>query len=166
MKKQNEIIEEVAVAEKRYLTFEMDEVYAIEMQVVKEVIRYKSVTPVPQVPEYVAGVMNVRGTIFAVIDMRKRLKKSDREDFERCCIIIIEAEDDQIGLLVDDIADIAYIPVDRLTLPPQIPNSYAQNFIKELGVLETGVIQILDTDRVISLGDVEAVDLAVQEAEL
>lgn len=156
--------QEDIVEKKKYLTFELDEIFALEMTRVKEIIQYKPITKVPEAPAYIEGVINLRGTILPVINMRARLRKEDRSDLERRCIVIVSLEgEEDLGLLVDDMADIIEIPVDKIVPPPQVGSNYAHVFVKEIGLLDEEVIQIIDGDKLIHLEELAAVEAATQE---
>lgn len=150
---------------KRYLTFDLDECYALDMDLVAEVIQSKPVTPVPETPAYIAGVINLRGAVIPVIDMRARFLKEQREDLLRRCILIISFGEMMIGLLVDDNADITELDPEQLAAPPQVGNHYSHVFIKSIGMTEGKVILVIDTDKLVHLEEINAMDIGETRAE-
>jgi len=151
----------------RYLTFTLDECYALNMDYIVEVIQYKPVTPVPETPSYIAGVINLRGTIVPVIDMRERFLKEPHRELSRRCILIIRFNDMLIGLLVDDNADIEELDPEKLTAPPQVGSNYSHVFIKSIGIKDDGMILIIDADKLIHLDELEVMDVPqiIEETE-
>ncbi|NLM79860.1 MAG: purine-binding chemotaxis protein CheW, partial [Clostridiales bacterium] len=95
----------------RYLTFSLDsECYGIEIKYVTEIIGIQPITEVPEMPEYIKGIINLRGRIIPVMDVRLRFKKPFREYDERTCIIVIEIRDIVLGLIIDRVSEVLTIP--------------------------------------------------------
>lgn len=102
---------------RKYLLFEVDEEYALELDTVLEIIELCDVTRVPEAPDYVAGIINLRGNVVPVIDVRKRFRKPLGENVIARCIIICDIADNRLGLIVDNVIDLIEIEDDRLQAP-------------------------------------------------
>lgn len=142
----------------KYLTFELDESYALEMSCIVEIIEYKTVTAVPETPAYIAGVINVRGTILPVIDLRARFHLPGASGKSRRCLIIILFEGQKIGLLVDSVTDLLEIAAEKITPPPQAGASYSHVFIKGIGITDSGMVLIADPDKLVNLDELAFLD--------
>lgn len=142
-----------AELDNKYLIFMVDEHYAIELKSVIEIVECREVTAVPETPPYVEGVVNLRGTVIPVINLRTRFKKSAAHSSVRQCIIVTEFEGAQIGLIVDNVVDLVTLEPDKVSPPPQVGANYAHVFIKELGVQGDQMYLIVDTDKLVNLDD-------------
>lgn len=133
----------------KFLTFSLGpEVYGIEIQFVTEIIGMQAITEIPDLPGYIKGIINLRGKIIPVIDVRLRFQKPYREYNDRTCIVIVEIRETALGLIVDGVEEVLTIAGGDIALPPQFDNgSYQQRFIKGIGKVNKDVKLILDTDR-------------------
>ena len=136
----------------KFLTFFLgDEVYGIEIKFVTEIIGMQSVTEIPDLPEYVKGIINLRGKIIPVVDVRLRFKKLYREYNDRTCIVVVDIKGVVVGLIVDTVAEVLTIPTQDIVPPPQFNSgSHYQRFIKGIGKVDNGVKLILDCDRLLN----------------
>lgn len=143
----------------KYLTFSLGaEVYGIEIKYVIEIIGLQSITEVPDLPEYVKGIINLRGKIIPVIDVRLRFKKPSKEYNDRTCIVVVDVRSLTVGLIVDTVAEVLTIAEQDIVPPPQLNNgAYYQRFTKAIGKVGSDVKLILDCDRL--LNDAEVDDL-------
>lgn len=140
--------------ENKYLLFSVDEEYALALSDIGEIIQYREVTRVPDTPDYVAGIINMRGHVVPVIDVRKRFKKPEKQgDLSRRCIIFANVEDNQLGLIVDDVLDLIEIEPENLKEPPQVGNNYIHVFIKYIGIYGNTMQLIVDTDKLVNYND-------------
>ena len=136
--KQQEVEE---VATRKYLTFRTDNLlFGIEAEIVMEIITNYSATYVPMVPSYVRGIINLRGQIIPLLDMRQRL---NIEPIETDCIIVIDVGDVRIGILVDAVSQIIDIPIDSI-LP--VPQHNAQKYVSGMCNMpdNSGTMLVLD----------------------
>lgn len=134
--------------EGRYLTFMLgNETFGIEIRVVTEIISIQPLNPVPDVPDYVKGVINLRGKIFPVIDMRLKFKKSPVAYTERTCIIIISTEKFQAGLIVDSVAEVLALTGDDIAPPPNTVGKFGNRYINGIGKKEDRVTLLLDCEK-------------------
>lgn len=156
MAEENKAIElEEDTQKEKFLTFYLDkEVYGLEISLVIEIIGIQPITQVPEMPEYVRGIINLRGKIIPVMDMRLRFKKEFKEYTDRTCVIVVEAKDILLGLIVDGVAEVLTIIADNIVSPPEI--KAAQNkYIKGIGKIGEEVKLLLDCDKIFNENDEE-----------
>ena len=135
----------------QYLTFEIDnEDYGIGIANIKEIISVSPITKVPHTPDYVKGIINLRGDIIAVIDVRKRFLKEEKEYDELTCIVVIEYGEFSLGLIVDNVKEVLYIYEDSVVSPPSAKLNYANQFIKNIGKVGDEIKLILDLDKLLA----------------
>ena len=139
----------------KYLTFLLDkEVYAIEIRFVTEIIGIQPITQVPGLPDYIKGIINLRGKIIPVMDVRLRFKKKPVDYNDRTCIIVIDIENISIGLIVDNVSEVLSISDENIVSPPEMNRGYENNYIKAIGKVENDVKLIVDCMELLS--DMEA----------
>lgn len=130
----NTFSEEEDEQKDKYLTFTLgNESYGIEIRYVTEIIGIQPITDVPELPEYIRGIINLRGKIIPVMDVRLRFKKPFREYNDRTCIIVIAVEDTAIGLIIDSVSEVLSIPDTEIVQPPEytkMTNRYIQGIGK------------------------------------
>ncbi|HWR21900.1 MAG TPA: chemotaxis protein CheW [Feifaniaceae bacterium] len=120
----------------RYLTFLLgEEVYGIAIGDVIEIIGVLPVTPLPKAPDYLKGIMNLRGKIVPVIDVRLKFKKPAAKYTERTCIVVVEVQEMTVGLLIDEVSEVLTIESRDIVPPPALKDSRS-NYIS--GVSNTG----------------------------
>lgn len=134
----------------KYLTFSLGkEDYGVEIRFVTEIIGIQQITEVPELPDYVKGIINLRGKIIPVMDIRLRFKKEPREYNDRTCIIVIEVEDISIGLIIDTVEEVLTISEHEVVPPPQFDNEFHHKYIKGIGKVENTVKLIIDCERLL-----------------
>jgi purine-binding chemotaxis protein CheW len=148
----------------QYLTFRLDsETFALEISKVREVLDFTTVTKVPQTQDFMLGVINLRGSVVPVVDMRLKFGMSKAEATVNACIIIVEIELDGeitvLGALADSVQEVLEIPPDQIEPPPRIGTGLNTQFIRGMGHHGAQFIIILDIDKVFS-----AEELAVRQA--
>lgn len=132
----------------KYLTFFLDgEVFGIDICNVLEIISVSAITWIPENPESIKGIINLRGSIIPVIDVRIRFNKQERPYDELTCIIVIEYKDNNIGLIVDTVNEVVHIPEHLISLPPNAKLKYQNKFIKGIGKVDNEVQLLLDLDK-------------------
>lgn len=139
--------------ESKYLLFEVDEEYALPLTHVIEIIEAREITKVPETPDYIAGILNLRGHVIPVLDVRKRFRKPARPDAPRRCVIIASVEQNPLGLLVDNVIDLIEIQPEQLKDPPQVGSSYINVFIGHIGIGENKMHLIVSADRLVNYND-------------
>lgn len=139
----------------QYLTFKLeDEIFAVDIGKVREVLDFTAVTKVPQTPDFMLGVINLRGSVVPVVDMRLKFGMSRTEKTVNTCIIIveidIEGESTIIGALADSVQEVMDLEPDQIEPPPRIGTRLKTKFIKGMGKKDEQFIIILDIDKVFS----------------
>lgn len=135
----------------KYLTFQLgNEVFGIEIKFVTEIIGMQAITYVPEVPDYVKGIINLRGQIIPVIDMRIKFKKEPMEYNDRTCIIVINIADTSIGFIVDSVSEVMNISDDNIVPPPNYKTGFKNKYIKGIGKDGKDVKLLLDCQKIIS----------------
>jgi len=142
----------------KYLTFAVGrEDYGIEICHVTEIIGIQKITEVPDMPGYVKGVINLRGKVIPVMDVRLRFKMEQREYDDRTCIVVVDVDSAAIGLVVDTVKEVADIPSGQIELPPDVAERGTQHYIKGLGKLGEQVKILLDVERLVKKEGLEAI---------
>ncbi|MCL1861948.1 MAG: chemotaxis protein CheW [Defluviitaleaceae bacterium] len=132
----------------QYLTFAIeDEDYGVEIAFVKEIIKMQSITKVPEMPSFIEGIINLRGDLIGVLDVRKRFGKEPKEHDEETCIIVLSYNDYTLGIIVDAVQETAIIPSDRIAPPPSAKLSYANQFVRNIGKVGDEVKLLMDVER-------------------
>ncbi len=134
----------------KYLIFSMEnELYGIEIRYITEIIGIQPITVVPEMPQYVKGITNLRGKIIPVMDARLRFKKAGREYDDRTCIIVLDANDISTGLIVDSVSEVIVIADEDIAPPPDI-NKGGLKYIKGIGKADGNVKLLLDCQRILT----------------
>jgi len=145
---QEEILEEQEDTQHgRFLTFALgDEVFGIEIRYVTEIIGMQPVTKLPEVPDFIKGIINLRGKIIPVIDVRLKFKKNAVEYNDRTCIIVIETSDLCVGLIVDNVAEVIAIEDENIVPPPDSRSGVQNRYISGIGKVGNEVKLLLDCE--------------------
>lgn len=139
----------------RYLTFQIhNEVYGIEIRYVTEIIGIQPITVVPELPEYMKGIINLRGKIIPVMDVRVRFKKPEIDYNDRTCVVVIDIGNVSIGLIVDNVSEVLSIPEAEIVAPPDIRNE-SNRYIKGIGKVGSDVKLLLDCDKLLNEQEAE-----------
>lgn len=134
----------------RYLTFPVgDETFAIEIRCVNEIIGMYPITRLPDVPVHVKGIINLRGKIVPVIDIRLKFKKPPVEYDERTCIIVMETGGLYAGLIVDSVSEVLTIPDEEIVAPPEYGANAQNRYISGIGTSDGKVKLILDANELL-----------------
>ena len=134
----------------RFLTFALtDEIYGIEISYVTEIIGIQPITKVPELPEYIRGIINLRGKIIPVMDVRLRFRKQQLDYNDRTCVIVIDLLGQSMGLIVDRVEEVLTIPESDIVVPAD-ENILSNKFIKGIGKVENSVKLILDCNRLLN----------------
>jgi purine-binding chemotaxis protein CheW len=139
----------------KYLTFELGaEVYAIEVLQVNEIIRMVEITRVPRTPSFVRGVINLRGRIVPVVDLRLRFGLESKQDSDRTCIVVVHRSggkgNNVMGLVVDHVRDVLEISEDQIDPPPTFGASSNSAFVLGLGKLSSAVAIMIDVEKILT----------------
>lgn len=146
----------------KYLTFHLGgEAYGIEILKVQEIIGMISVTHIPRTPAFVRGVVNLRGKVIPVIDLRLKFGLLEQADTERTCIVVVQVEHAGLrvtmGIIVDEVSEVLDIRGDQLEPAPSFGGSVDTDFILGMGKVGQKVVMLLDVDRVLSGDEVTLV---------
>lgn len=139
----------------KYLTFALgNEEYGLEILKVREIIGLMDITRVPRMPDFVRGVINLRGKIIPVIDLRLRFGMSEQEDTKETCIIVVDLEKLLIGVVVDKVSEVLDIIADKIEGAPDFGISVDTEFILGVGKCDDNVVMILDIAKVLTTDDI------------
>lgn len=142
----------------KFLTFAIgEEVYGIEIEYVTEIIGVQSITEVPELPDYIKGIINLRGKIIPVLDVRLRFNQMPIEYDDRTCTIVIDINSLIVGIIVDTVLEVLSIEDENIAPPPDGRSSkFSSEYIKGIGKTSSGVKLLLDCDKLI--GESNGVD--------
>lgn len=127
-----------------------DEEYGVDILMVQEIIRMMQVTKVPNAPDFVDGVINLRGRIIPVIDLRCKLGLSRKEHDKNTRIIVVEVSGKTVGFIVDAVTEVLRIPANITEPPPDLITSVNSEFIKAVGKLEDRLLILIDLEKILS----------------
>jgi purine-binding chemotaxis protein CheW len=147
-----------AEEQNQYLTFQLGgEMFAIGILNIKEIIEYGSLTEVPMMPEFIRGVINLRGAVVPVVDLAARFGRKRTEVTRRTCIVIIEVETDDekhdVGLVVDSVSEVLEIAAGEIEPAPSFGTKIRADFIHGMGKVNGKFVIILSVNNVLSLDD-------------
>ncbi|MBU0755045.1 MAG: chemotaxis protein CheW [Planctomycetes bacterium] len=144
--------EEEDTLKNKYLAFQIeDQEYAIEIRYVLEIVGIQKITEVPDMPKYVLGVINLRGKVIPIIDVRKRFQMAERAYDNRTCIIVVALQDTTVGLVVDCVAEVLMINEEAIDPPPAVNRGHGSHYIMGMGKVGEAVKILIDLNRL--LGD-------------
>ena len=155
----------------QYLTFKLeDEIFALDIAKVREVLDFSRITKVPQTPDFMLGVINLRGSVVPVVDMRLKFGLTKAETTVNSCFIIVEIELDAettvLGTLVDSVQEVMELDPDQIEAPPRIGTRLNTKFIKGMGKRDDQFMIILDIDKVFSVDELTMVREIGEEDKL
>ena len=135
----------------KFLTFFLaDEEYGIEILKVQEIIGLMPVTRIPRTPDYVRGVINLRGKIIAVTDLRKKFGMEYVDETSETCIIVVQTNGVEIGVMVDKVSEVLDIPAAEIESTPSFGSSVPTEFLLGIGNTQSGVKLLLNIERILS----------------
>ena len=141
----------------KYLTFNLaEETYGLPILTVREIIGLMQITRVPRMPEFVRGVINLRGKVIPVIDLRVKFGLPGIEDTKEACIIVVDVENMLMGVKVDMVSEVMDIGADRIEDTPSFGVQVDTRFISGLGKAKEKVVIILDIAKVLTTGELAA----------
>ena len=161
-KTMDQAVKAMAHREGKYLTFSLaEEEYGIGILKIKEIIGMMPVTTVPRTPEYVKGVINLRGKVIPIIDLRLRFGMESIDYSERTCIIVVEIDGQtgtvQVGVVVDAVSEVLNVDTKDIEDTPQFGRSLDTEYILGMAKMEGGVKILLDVDQVLTGEESEAI---------
>lgn len=156
----------------QYLTFVLDnEEYAVDILRVQEIRGWESVTRIPNTPDYIRGVLNLRGAIVPIIDLRRRFALSIVEYNQTTVIVVLRVEKEDgsgsriMGIIVDGVSEVYSVPDEQVREAPDFGTKVRTEFIKGLATMEDKMVIILDIDRMLNSDELAVVD-AVAKTDL
>lgn len=146
----------------RFLTFSLDkESYGIEIKHVTEIIGIQEITEIPELPEYVKGIINLRGKIIPIMDVRLRFKKEPKEYNDRTCVIVVDLRNISIGLVVDRVSEVLTIPEQDIVEPPQMNKGFNNRYVRKIGKVGNDVKLLLDCEKLLTDDELEDISLVM-----
>lgn len=152
----------------KYVTFKSgNEYFGLKIEYVNEIIVYQDITEIPESDDYIKGLINLRGKIIPVIDVRVRFKQEPMEYTDRTCIIIVNVNDIVVGLIVEKIAEVVEIKEEDILPPPSIViggDEKVQNkYVYAIGKVGDSVKLLVDPDRILKDEDITLMEQAIEE---
>lgn len=140
------------------------ELYGIGIDAVREIVRVPDITEVPDAPGFLQGVINLRGRIVPVIDLRKRLRLKGSEISKSSRVLVTDNSGSLLGLLVDSVAEVLKIQPDAVEEPPEMVSAVGVEYIAGVAKLDGRLIILLDLNRILSLEDMKKVAASVEDS--
>ena len=155
---------EASSYEGKFLTFVLGkEEYGIEILKVREIIGLMDITTVPQTPDYMKGVINLRGKVIPIIDLRSKFSMAEVEHTQETCIIVVEVGSAQVGIIVDSVSEVTDISGEDIEDAPSFGQDIDTSFIMGLGKTKQKIIILLDIEKVLTAEDLKMVEQAAAE---
>lgn len=143
----------------RYLIFALEnELYGIEIKYITEIIGLQPITAVPELPKFICGIINLRGKIIPVMDVRLRFNKNFRQYDDRTCVIIIELMNLTMGMIVDSVEEVLTIPDSEIVDPSEV-SMVINKYIKGIGKVNNEVKLLLDCSKLLSIEETDKLNM-------
>lgn len=142
-----------------------NETYGIAISAVNEIIRMQAITEVPRTPDFVEGVINLRGRIVPVIDLRKRFRLEVAEQTQASRIMVVEMQDLVVGMIVDSVTEVLRLPSDSIEPTPPMVSGVDAAYLRGVGKRDDRLIILLDIDKVLYTKEQEEVAASLQEMD-
>ena len=166
MSEEIEELEDIDSQKDKYLTFHIgEEDYAISISYVTEIIGMLKITEVPQTPDYIKGVINLRGKVIPVMDIRLRFGMSARDYDERTCVIVVQYKENIVGLVVDTVSEVLDIPEEDVENSQSFNQAAENNFICGMGKIHDQIKMVIDVNALLFRDDILISDIADTEEE-
>ncbi|MCL1479171.1 chemotaxis protein CheW [Marinobacter sp. M3C] len=135
----------------QYVTFRLDdETYGINVMQIQEVLRYSEIAPVPGSPDYVLGIINLRGNVVTVIDTRRRFGLNDADITDTSRIVVMESADQVMGILVDSVAEVVYLKSSEIETAPNVGSEESARFIQGVCNKNGELIILVEFDKMLT----------------
>jgi purine-binding chemotaxis protein CheW len=142
---------------RQFISFSVgEEEYGLELLRVKEVIRIREITWLPKAPTFVKGIINLRGDVIPIIDLRDKFGLESRENTASTRVIVVEVDGRLMGMVVDSASQVVRIPADQIDPPPPVLGGFSQEFITGVGKLDDKLIILLNTDAILTIEELQA----------
>ncbi len=166
MSEEIEELEDIDSQKDKYLTFHIgEEDYAISISYVTEIIGMLKITEVPQTPDYIKGVINLRGKVIPVMDIRLRFGMPARDYDERTCVIVVQYKENIVGLVVDTVSEVLDIPEEDVENSQSFNQAAENNFICGMGKISDQIKMVIDVNALLFRDDLLISDIADTEEE-
>ncbi|HAQ41616.1 MAG TPA: chemotaxis protein CheW [Clostridiales bacterium] len=140
----------------KFLTFFIeDQLFGISIADVVQIVGMQDITKVPEFPSYAKGVINLRGIIIPIIDVRLRLKKEEAAYNERTCIIVTNINGSYIGFIVDSVNEVTKISEEDVSAPPHMGSDYVNTYITGIAKIENTIVLIMDIKKMLNEKEIE-----------
>jgi purine-binding chemotaxis protein CheW len=151
--------EEEGSTDNKYLTFSIaEEVYGIDISDVTEIVEIQKITVVPDMPKYVKGIINLRGKVIPIVDLRLRFNMEARDFDDRTCIVIVNVRKSSIGFIVDTVLEVVVIPEKDVSEPPQFKSTGShENYVTGIGKVGEHVKILLDAEKIVHQDEIEKI---------
>jgi purine-binding chemotaxis protein CheW len=144
----------------RYLAFMVgNEAFGIEIKYVTEIIGIQTITEMPEMPNFVKGIINLRGRIIPLIDIRLRFGKEPRDYDDRTCVIVVDIEGFSYGLIVDSVYEVLTIPDEEISPLPGINTVSGNRFVKNIGKTAGGIVLVVDCEKLLTADEIAEIAL-------
>ena len=135
----------------QWVTFQLDrETYGVNVKQVREVLRYTDIAPVPGAPKYVLGIINLRGNVVTIIDTRLRFGLDSADVTDNTRIVIIEAETQTVGILVDSVAEVVYLKSSEIDVAPNVGTDECAKFIQGVCNRDDDMLILVDLNKLLT----------------
>ncbi len=154
-----EELEELYSTSEKYLTFLIDkQFYAFHINDVVEIIEMMDITPVPEFPDYAKGIINLRGVLIPIIDVRLRFCKNEMDYNERTCIIILNLKDIQVGFIVDTVDEVVDIDKSNISGVPKISDTKTRKYIEGVGKLTNKIVMLVNAQKMLNDEEIKGLE--------
>lgn len=138
-----------------------DDLYAVDIMRIKEIIRPQKLTPLPQAPPFVDGIINLRGAVIPVVDLRKRFAMEARDVSASTRLLIVKLSAQTLGLVVDDVTEVITVPIKDIKPPPAVSEGIGVNQLLGVCLAGENMVMLLDIDRLLTTNEVSALESMV-----
>lgn len=150
------------MADKQVVVFTLlSEEYGLEITKVQEIVRYQEVTKLPEAPEFIKGIINLRGQVIPVIDLKKRFYGLNSEITENTRIVVVKAGTSILGIIADQVSEVLHIPEEAIEPTPTLLQGFNQSGIVGVGKLEGRLLIILELEKALSGEELKEIEEAV-----
>jgi len=147
----NDVVEQDDGSIIQWVTFHLEnEKYGIKVMQVQEVLRMTEIAPVPGAPHYVLGIINLRGSVVTVIDTRRRFGLPDTEADDETRIVIVEADNNVVGILVDSVAEVVDLKMSEVETAPNVGNDESSKYIQGVSSRDDELLILVDVNKLLS----------------
>ena len=137
------------------------EEYAVDIHLVQEIIRLQEITRVPEAPDFVEGVINLRGRVIPVLDLRKRFRLPQTAERTKMRIVVVSSGGRTIGLVVDGVREVLTLPLASVEPPPPVVSGIGRDYLKGIGKRKGRLLILLDLERILTAAEGRSLDAAV-----